>query len=444
MTKDNLKGAIDFLKTSNSFVAQEIVDLQQESYRIEADIIGNSCIPPLFDTVDNIRQTDEVFLGYKVKRELVGLLSYKLEFGILDIHRLAVKPDHFNKGIAKNLLCKVIEDNPEAQKVIVATGAKNRPAIKLYERLGFKIIREFDVEENMKIAQLELMDTANVQACKYRNEDEMLSQILEFANSTSDIRAVLMNGSRVNPNVKPDRFQDYDIVCITENPQKYMENQSWIETLGETLIIQQNDLSIDGIAHSIFLMQFADGNRIDLKFFPIEKIHLREKDTLEKVLLDKDKIIEVLPQPSDRGYYTEKPSKEMLLDRINNILWCSGNIVKGICREEFNYAKRMQEQIIRADLNTLMRWYIADKHDWKINTGVFGKWMQEHLSEDEWSLYLKTCAGGSYDEMWDAMIHMIDMTHLIGIKLTESLECDYPHKDEEGMRKFIRMNMEHR
>ena len=47
-----------------------------------------------------------------------------------------------------------------------------------------------------------------------RNEEAMMKLILDIANSDERIRAVYMNGSIVNPNIKKDIFKDYDIVFI--------------------------------------------------------------------------------------------------------------------------------------------------------------------------------------------------------------------------------------
>jgi len=44
-----------------------------------------------------------------------------------------------------------------------------------------------------------------------RNEKEMLDLILNIAENDDNIRAVIMNGSRVNPHAKKDPFQDFDI-----------------------------------------------------------------------------------------------------------------------------------------------------------------------------------------------------------------------------------------
>ncbi len=50
-----------------------------------------------------------------------------------------------------------------------------------------------------------------------RSEQEMLDLILDTARKDERIRAVMMNGSRANPNAPRDFFQDFDIVYfVTE------------------------------------------------------------------------------------------------------------------------------------------------------------------------------------------------------------------------------------
>ncbi len=44
----------------------------------------------------------------------------------------------------------------------------------------------------------------------------MLDLIINTAKEDERIRAVIMNGSRVNPNVKRDCFQDYDIIYVVK------------------------------------------------------------------------------------------------------------------------------------------------------------------------------------------------------------------------------------
>ena len=50
-----------------------------------------------------------------------------------------------------------------------------------------------------------------------RSEAEMMKLILDYARANEDVRAVMMNGSRANPNAPKDLFQDYDIVFFVKD-----------------------------------------------------------------------------------------------------------------------------------------------------------------------------------------------------------------------------------
>jgi aminoglycoside 6-adenylyltransferase len=57
-----------------------------------------------------------------------------------------------------------------------------------------------------------------------RSEREMIDLILNFARDSDAVRAVVMNGSRVNPNAKGDPFQDYDVVYFVRSVQWTLYN----------------------------------------------------------------------------------------------------------------------------------------------------------------------------------------------------------------------------
>ena len=53
-----------------------------------------------------------------------------------------------------------------------------------------------------------------------RSEQEMFDLILNTAKEDERIRAVMMNGSRANPNAPRDCFQDYDIVYFVTRSEE--------------------------------------------------------------------------------------------------------------------------------------------------------------------------------------------------------------------------------
>jgi ribosomal protein S18 acetylase RimI-like enzyme len=143
------------LDLSDEARTKELLALQQASYAVEAALIGTSDIPPLKDTPETLARCGETFYGYFEGDSLVGAISYKIENDTLDIHRLVVRPDRFRKGIGRSLVAFVEEIEPGPRRIVVSTGAGNRPAKNLYLSLGFRKTNETEVAPGLRVALFE-------------------------------------------------------------------------------------------------------------------------------------------------------------------------------------------------------------------------------------------------------------------------------------------------
>ncbi|CAG0959100.1 partial Aminoglycoside 6-adenylyltransferase, partial [Anaerolineae bacterium] len=145
-----------------------------------------------------------------------------------------------------------------------------------------------------------------------RNEQAMLDLIVNTARDDDRIRAVIMNGSRANPNAPHDIFQDFDIVYLVTDVAPFKHNFEWIKRFGEIMILQLPEDMDDppgcGGDCCIYLMQFTDGNRIDLDVFPVARLADLGRDSLSVLLLDKDGVIEPFDPASERDYLPKPPT----------------------------------------------------------------------------------------------------------------------------------------
>ncbi|OGO77965.1 MAG: hypothetical protein A2Y23_04445 [Clostridiales bacterium GWB2_37_7] len=144
---------IKLLDNKDMETAKEIVKLQKASYIIEAELINFMQIPPLLEDPEDIISSQETYYGYYVGQDLAGIISYNIENDVLDICKVAVHPDFFKRGIATQLLKRM--DEKGIKKIIVSTGAKNSPAIRLYTSLGFTKTQESEVVKGLFIAHFE-------------------------------------------------------------------------------------------------------------------------------------------------------------------------------------------------------------------------------------------------------------------------------------------------
>ncbi|MFF0830385.1 GNAT family N-acetyltransferase [Brevibacillus sp. NPDC003359] len=132
---------------------QKLWSMQQRAYRVEAEIIGTEDIPPLQESVEQLRTCEETFYGYIVEGELAGAVSFLIEGETLDIHRMIVDPVHFRKGIASQLLASVHEHG--SSKIVVATGSLNEPAVRLYGRHGFTLTDQKEIKPGLWLSFFE-------------------------------------------------------------------------------------------------------------------------------------------------------------------------------------------------------------------------------------------------------------------------------------------------
>ena len=146
-----------------------------------------------------------------------------------------------------------------------------------------------------------------------RGEAEMYRLLMDAAEADDRILAVYMNGSRTNVNVPADIFQDYDIVYVVRETGSFIEDREWVRRFGNILYMQYPDESPDepGDRENIYgwLMQFDDGNRIDLHVETAEhaKEHIHD-DRLCKILLDKEHILPDIPAATDADHHLKRPT----------------------------------------------------------------------------------------------------------------------------------------
>jgi len=227
----------------------------------------------------------------------------------------------------------------------------------------------------------------------------MLDKLITYAKNHEGIRAVLLNGSRVNHKVKPDDYQDYDVVYMVDDISQWITSDAWLDFLGPKLMMQkpdQNDLDRK-IIHEVkdrfaYLILLKTGISIDLTLATPPKVKdITKADSLTKVLLDKEGFLTELDPPSEASYYLKAPENEAAFQAIyNDFYWCSQNVLKGIKRQEWPYANAMFYQILMPHLNTMIQYAIAVEHEpGGVNVGAFNKWFEKHMTKKHYKAYLK-------------------------------------------------------
>jgi aminoglycoside 6-adenylyltransferase len=268
-----------------------------------------------------------------------------------------------------------------------------------------------------------------------RSEQEMLELILTTARNDDRIRAVIMSGSRTNPNAPRDIFQDFDILYLVTEVDSFTDDHTWINRFGELMVLQMPEAMQDPPPQNdgtfAYLMQFTDGNRIDLGLFPVAKLNTLEQDSLSLLLLDKDGLFPPFAPPSDSDYLPRPPTAPSFSDCCNEFWWVCPNVAKGLWREELPYAKQMLDRFVRDQLMNMLTWYVGTKTQFSRSPGKFGKYLKQYLEPELWEMLQKTYSDAGYDTTWEALSTTCALFRITATHVAEHCGFAYPYSDDK-------------
>lgn len=102
----------------------------------------------------------------------------------------------------------------------------------------------------------------------------------EQTNSDDRVLAAYLKGSRTNPNVPKDIYQDYDIMYVVKETESFRKDLSWLDIFGRVILKQEQDDDFGygdrfGLRSHYeetysWLLLFEDGNRLDIGVETVE------------------------------------------------------------------------------------------------------------------------------------------------------------------------------
>lgn len=277
-----------------------------------------------------------------------------------------------------------------------------------------------------------------------RTSEEMLKLILNVAEQDERIRAVTMEGSRVSKNATHDEYCDFDISYVVNDIREFTKDKKWIEILGEILIVQypmdwySHPYDYEGHDNFAYLIQFKDGNRIDLTLIDIRNVEQQKNyDEPRIVLLNKDNLQELKPVDDESVFYIQKPSEMEYYNTCNEFRWLSIYISKGLCREELYYAKYAYDVLVMEMFIKMLNWKIGVDNNFNVTTGNHSKYLKRFLSQEEMERFQRIFPDGTYEDIWNKLFVMYDYFAELAKYVGEKLGYGFDAKETEEVRGFL-------
>lgn len=276
-------------------------------------------------------------------------------------------------------------------------------------------------------------------------DESIISKIVEWAQKESEIRAVILEGSRASDSTT-DTFSDYDLNIFVTDHAKYTSDNHWMSEFDTVLVYQKEGFFHKNTRIPTRLVVYKNSPKVDFSFWPIRILcEIVNSKTLPerykngyKVLFDKDDITRNMPTPCADGFIVGKPTKDEVLTMIYDFWFEAYCIVKYLTRDNLWYAKILENGPIKTFLLKMILWHESSKDDWKSNKiHLEGKNLEAHVDETTKRTLADCFSKYNKSETWYSLCAMMKLFKKLSHDVTSKLSIAYPEKSISQIEAYI-------
>jgi len=148
---------------------KEILVLQKIAYKTEAKIHDDYSIPPLHQTMDEIRDEFQnlVFLKVIKGNRIIGSIRAYEKNDTCFVGKLIVEPECQNAEIGTRLMVEIEKRFEHVSRFELFTGYKSKKNLYLYSKIGYKEFRREKISEKLTLIFLEKVKKRTMEDYEY-------------------------------------------------------------------------------------------------------------------------------------------------------------------------------------------------------------------------------------------------------------------------------------
>ena len=265
--------------------------------------------------------------------------------------------------------------------------------------------------------------------------DEIERRFVAWAGRREDVRAALVVGSRARSERPADELSDLDIVLFARSPERLLDDQQWVQELGDVAITFVEPTPVGGILERRVL--FTDGADVDFSVVPAEV--LDDPDQLAgvaaetvgrgaRVLVDTDGALRSLLSRVPPRRRPEPPSQDDLTELVNDFWYHAVWAARKLRRGEVFTAKGCVDGYLKRVILRDLAWHARAAGD--TDTWHEGRFLEEWA--DPRALEQLRAAYGHYDrdDVRRALVATMELFSWLGPETAERHGLVYPAEAE--------------
>jgi aminoglycoside 6-adenylyltransferase len=202
-----------------------------------------------------------------------------------------------------------------------------------------------------------------------------------WARQRADVHAALLVGSRARVDVPADRWSDYDIVLLVDDPAGYAADTGWLSAFGRPLLTFVEPTAVGEFAERRVL--FDTGQDVDFALLPLLETEQFASDPAAaavlwrgyRVLVDKVGLEPVLRGTDRRPEPSAPPSVAEFAQLTHDFWYHAIWVAKKLRRGELFIAKQGCDGYLKGLTVPLLAWH-AKAADPEVDTWHGGRFLE--------------------------------------------------------------------
>jgi len=278
-------------------------------------------------------------------------------------------------------------------------------------------------------------------------EQTVIHRLIQWAEKQESVRAMLLYGSRANPEAAIDIFSDYDVLLAVTNVHRFFADDHWLSDFGRVLVVFRNPIGLHhGFESFGFITHYEEGVKIDYGFYPVEYLAWAAQepklpDDLDNgylVLLDKDHLTAELKPPTCTAFIPSPPTEQEYVAVVEEFFNDSAYVAKHLWRDNLFSVKLSLDHIMKLHcLRKMLEWRMEIDHNWLVKPGAYGKGLKKRIEPEVWSELETTYVGAGSDENWDALFRTIGLFRRVAREVADHLGYAYPYDMDQRVVTYL-------
>jgi aminoglycoside 6-adenylyltransferase len=174
---------------------------------------------------------------------------------------------------------------------------------------------------------------------RVNDAEALLAVVTAWGRERSDVRAVLVVGSRARADTPADQWSDVDLALVVDDPAPYLASAEWLGTFGRPLLTFIEPTAVGPFAERRVL--FETGLEVDFALLPVAAARQMADDPEGmavlrrgfRVLVDKLDLAATLAasagQPPSTGLPDQAAMDQLTHDFWYHLLWAAKKLRRG-------------------------------------------------------------------------------------------------------------------